>query len=306
MAIQAIIELANLGVLAGVALPESNSELCVEIQHMFSGKDEFICKLKKENFTGQSIQWLNNIKANCVFVMTFPWKLNEKLLNEYPSRFYNFHYGLLPDNRGADPVFESIRSRHLETGITVHAVSNEIDKGPVLAVQKISLDYKITHGLLCTSLSMVGAQMCRALVTHLSREMNPVLIPQPNNAGKYFPRPVLKDVTIDWQKMSSTEIYALVQACNPWNKGAYTSCKGWNFRIVSISLLSADDELTVMPGTIVRLDEDNGAQVATKDGKIARLNIFYSEEGFFEGNRLLEFGLTKGSRLMITGQVNAN
>jgi methionyl-tRNA formyltransferase len=297
MALQAIIQLANQGVLAGVAFPEDNADVKAELQHLFGENNPIICHLKKENFTNQSIFWLNQIQADYIFVMTFPWKFQPQLLNVYSNRFYNFHYGLLPENRGADPVFESIRSLHTETGITVHLVTEEIDKGPILAVQKIPLDNKITHGWLCTSLSMVGAQICNALVPFLHKENQSALVPQPAGQGKYFPRPALKDVTIDWENMSGKQIHALVRACNPWNKGAYTFCNGWNFRIVSTSLLEKKAEPGLLPGTITNLNGSHGIQVVTKDGGMIKINIFYSDEGFFEGVSLIEFGLKVGDRL---------
>jgi methionyl-tRNA formyltransferase len=297
MALQAIIQLANQGVLAGVAYPANNADLKAELEHMFGPNNPILCSLQKEKFTSQSIFWLNQIQANYLFVMTFPWKFQPELINLYANSFYNFHYGLLPDNRGADPVFESIRSGHTETGITVHQVTTEIDKGPILAVQKLPLDDKITHGWLCTSLAMVGAQICNALVSFLSKETKPALEPQPANQGKYFARPVLKDVTIDWEKMSGKQIHSLVRACNPWNKGAYTFCNGWNFRIVSTTLLTTKAQSAQLPGTIHHIDRSHGVEIVTQNNELIKINIFYCDEGFFNGAQLIEFGLKKGDRL---------
>lgn len=300
MAIPALQELAANRVLAAVGIPETNADLLQELGHFLHGTGVPIRSLTKATWKQETAPWLKALEADHVFLMTFPWKVPAHLVAVFSGKVYNFHYGLLPQTRGNDPVFESIRGQLPETGITVHAVTDAIDGGPILAVHKIPLSEGMTHGWLCTQLGMLGAQLCRALLPFLAADPEPPLQPQPEDGGRYFPRPGIKDVVIDWEAMDSRRIHALVRACNPWNKGAYTHCRGWNFRLVSVSLTDAPTLQTgTAPGTIIGLDGTQGVTVSCNDGKAIKLEVFYCDEGFFEGKALPRFGLQKGDRLTV-------
>ena len=59
---------------------------------------------------------------------------------------------------------------------------------------------------------------------------------------------------------------------------------------------AGDDEsdASVAPGTILACDKEQGLLVKTSDGKKLRINIIYTQEGFFSGHRLLNFGIKPG------------
>ena len=297
MAIPALQELAAQGALTAVVIPDTNGELMQEVGYLLQGTNIPVRSLKKETNDEETICWLKDRQAGFIFMMTFPWKIRAALIRAFDNRFYNFHYGLLPGMRGADPVFESIRQQLPETGITVHAVTEAIDKGPILAMQKVPLNDSMTHGWLCTSLGMAAAQFCRALTGLLATQPQPPLQPQPESGGHYYPRPELKDVMIDWENMDSSRIQALVRACNPWNKGAYTQCRGWNFRVLSVSRAGNVSGENIAPGTIMELDKTKGVLIACRDNQLLKLDIFYCDMGFFDGPALSGFGLKKGDRL---------
>lgn len=48
-----------------------------------------------------------------------------------PIRFFNFHPGLLPNNKGRFPIFWSILKKEA-VGITCHSITSKIDSGPIL------------------------------------------------------------------------------------------------------------------------------------------------------------------------------
>lgn len=57
-----------------------------------------------------------------------------------PARgFVNAHMGLLPENRGKNPIETSIRRGDLVTGVTLHRVTEIVDAGPVLSTRTISM-----------------------------------------------------------------------------------------------------------------------------------------------------------------------
>ena len=74
---------------------------------------------------------------DCVFVLTFPWKIPEELFNLAPKGFINFHYALFPKYKGADPIFWQIKNNEKEGGLTIHIMNSELDEGPIILHEKL-------------------------------------------------------------------------------------------------------------------------------------------------------------------------
>jgi methionyl-tRNA formyltransferase len=121
--------------------------------------------------------------------------------------------------------------------------------------------------------------------------------PQDPQQARWYGRPRPADLFIDWQKMTATQVKALVKACNPWLKGAPTRYNGWTLGITDASLSAVQVPAGTVPGTILQLSEEESCVIACKDGSALKADVIYSEEGFFAGAQLLRFGLKAGSRL---------
>lgn len=296
MAVPALQSLHAEGRLCAVGVAEGNSDVtdfCLLLSQQF-GIPLFI--ISKEQRSSQIIEIIQKSGANYVFTMTFPWKISQEILHDYPCTFYNFHYGLLPEMRGADPVFESLRSRVKETGITVHAIDQHIDQGAIILKKSIPLKADMTHGTLCTHLSWLGANLLHELIVLLQDNFRGTK--QDNHHARYFPKPGISDVCISWQKYDAETVEALARACNPWNKGAYTQWNGWNIRVVESTVVHGMDHHPGLPGTVLSLDRDQGCIVKCNDNTYLRLDIVYTDEGFMSGYKLVDFGIKKGGQLI--------
>ncbi|WP_294215362.1 formyltransferase family protein [uncultured Chryseobacterium sp.] len=295
MAVPALQSLHAEGRLCAVGVAEGNTDVidfCSWLSQ--SGVPFFI--IGKENRSLQIRKMVDTTAADYIFTMTFPWKISTELLHDYPDTFYNFHYGLLPEMRGADPVFESIRSRAKETGITVHAIDEAIDRGAMILKKNIPLTADMTHGSLCTRLSWLGAGLLHELIVLLQSKVKGTL--QDEQHAQYFPKPGIADVCISWQKQDAETIEALARACNPWNKGVYTQWNGWNIRIVEATVVHGMASHPGLPGTILSLDKEQGFIVKCNHDTHLRLDIVCTDEGFMSGHKLSAFGLKKGGQLI--------
>ncbi|MDY0932705.1 Methionyl-tRNA formyltransferase [Chryseobacterium sp. MOF25P] len=296
MAIPALQALSAQGRLCALGVAEGNTDV-IDFCIMLSKQSSIpLFIIKKEILSSQLEELMKKTNAEFIFTMTFPWKIPLEVLNKHPGKFYNFHYGLLPEMRGADPVFESIRSEAEKTGITVHAIENKIDKGAIILKKILPLSIKMTHGVLCTNLSWLGANLLNELLILLKN--NSKGTKQDEHNAKYFTKPVAADVCISWQRYDAKTIEALSRACNPWNKGAYTQWNGWNIRVVEATVINEASHQSDLPGTILTLDEDNGLIVKCNNETQLRLDIIYTDEGFMSGHKLFAFGMKKGSRFV--------
>ncbi|GEN76084.1 formyltransferase family protein [Chryseobacterium hagamense] len=295
MAFPALQSLLMAGRLCALGVPENNieiTEFCSMLSKQ-SGIPLFI--MAKENSSDMIKEMINISGADAVFTMTFPWKISSEILILYPGIFYNFHYGLLPEMRGADPVFETIRSGAGQSGITVHVIDKCIDKGPVILKKSIPVSADLTHGGLCTHLSWLGANLLNELLNLLQSYYKGTK--QDENQARYYPKPGASDVCISWEKQDAKAVEALVRACNPWNKGAYTQWNGWNIRVVEATVINKN-HYTGFPGTILSLDKENGLIVRCSQQSDLKVDIVYTEEGFMSGYKLSAFGLKKGEQFM--------
>ncbi|WP_294247728.1 formyltransferase family protein [uncultured Chryseobacterium sp.] len=296
MAFPALQSLQAAGRLCAVGVPGNNTEVidfCTMLSRQ-SGIPLFI--MNGQNQHTQIKEMMEISDAGAVFTMTFPWKIPAEIIDLYPGTFYNLHYGLLPEMRGADPVFETIRSRAGQSGITVHAIGRDIDKGNIILKKNIPVTADMTHGALCTHLSWLGAHLLNELLNLLQSHYKGT--EQDEDQARYYPKSGASDVCISWGNQDAESVEALTRACNPWNKGAYTQWNGWNIRVVEAVVIQNVNHHTEPAGTIVSLDQENGLVVQCNHNSFLRLDIVYTEEGFMSGHKLSAFGLRKGQQFV--------
>ncbi|MEE1898558.1 formyltransferase family protein [Flavobacterium rakeshii] len=296
MAIPALQSLGSLNMLCAIGVPKNNNEV-IEICSAIAASLKIpLLLLSKDNLDKSLSELIGNTKANYVFTMTFPWKISQKLITDFPNTFYNFHYGLLPEMRGADPVFECLRQGVKETGITIHKIEKDIDTGAILLKKQIPVEATATHGFLCTSLSYLGAHILPEAISLLQAGVSGT--PQDTKKVNYYKRPGIKDVCLNWNNQNAKSAQSLIRACNPWNKGAYTQWKGWNIRIIEASAIDLPTETENNPGTILSIDENNGLIIQCNDNTQLRADIIYTDEGYMSGHRLLAFGVKEGEHFV--------
>jgi phosphoribosylglycinamide formyltransferase-1 len=84
----------------------------------------------------------NNI--NFIVLAGFMWLIPEYLINEYPNRIINIHPALLPKYGGKGMYGMNVHkavveNRETESGITIHYVNKEYDKGNIIFQAKCTV-----------------------------------------------------------------------------------------------------------------------------------------------------------------------
>lgn len=87
--------------------------------------------------TTQVLDLLSDAKVDVVVLAGFLWLVPDYLLKTFPQRIINIHPALLPDFGGkgmyGDRVHEAvIREGRTKSGITIHLVDEEYDRGKIL------------------------------------------------------------------------------------------------------------------------------------------------------------------------------
>ena len=295
IAIPAIRELYFYGNLAAVLIPGNNKDVIADVQTILKDTGIPLLAVKKKTFVVQMQQVLDETKAEAGLIMTFPFKL-EPLIYSAPSRgFFNFHYGILHQYRGPEPIFAQIKNSESLAGITVHLINDTIDAGPVVMEEKIRIEPDDTYGMLQSKLAYIGAGMAGNLVKTL--HFSPAIPSKAQDESKavYYQRPGLNDVLINWKEMDSSAIKALVNACNPWNKGAGVRIRNYMIGLLEVEITAEETAENIVPGTIVSLNS-GGLYIATKDKRMLKVTAIYCPEGYISGHRLSAFGIKAGDR----------
>src|SRR5882757_3740068 len=209
--------------LAAVIIPAHCKEMAEEVQQLLAATGIPVILVTQQNNEAELKKAIKKYDSALVFMMTYSYKIT-KAVYELPAKgFYNFHSGPLPESRGADPIFQQIKNREKYAGVTVHKVDEGMDTGPVVIKEMLRTDAADTYGILNNKLAELAAKLAGVLIKMASFDIAIPSKPQDETKARYFTRQKSKEITINWETMDADTIIALINACNPWNKGAVTS-----------------------------------------------------------------------------------
>ncbi len=293
VAVPGIREFLFHGNITAVCIPEKNKEMQHILNMLLKDTGVPLLLLSKKDYRIQLAVAIEQYKPDIGVIMTFPYVLPAEIITMPAKGFVNFHYGLLPACRGPQPILWHLLNNDTEAGVTLHQLDAGIDTGPVITQEKIPIAQNDTYGTLQTKLAYLAAKLSANFLKILSYGTIIPSAPQDESKAAYYNMPGAKELTIDWKMMSAEKIIRLVNACNPWNKGAGTSINNWVIGITEAEISEAGSE-EKLPGTIIFCDKANGLTVQTSDNKKLIINIIYTNEGFFSGWKLGEFGVSAG------------
>jgi phosphoribosylglycinamide formyltransferase-1 len=98
---------------------------------------QIISKDSLENYADKFIEFLKVEKIDLIILSGFLLKLPEQFIKAFPNRIINIHPSLLPKYGGkgmyGSRVHKAVlENKEVESGITIHMVNEEYDKGEVL------------------------------------------------------------------------------------------------------------------------------------------------------------------------------
>ena len=161
---------------------------------------------------------LNNLHADIAAVIAYGNILPKNVLDAVPMGWYNLHFSLLPQWRGAAPVQRSIWAGEKVTGATVFRIVRAMDAGPILAQSTVEIGAHETAGELLSRLAEDGS---RLLAASLQAMANDQIAPVEQPAGAYE---VAQKITVeDAHICFDVPVFAAdrqIRACTP-NPGAW-------------------------------------------------------------------------------------
>jgi methionyl-tRNA formyltransferase len=218
-------------------------------------------------------------RPHCTVVSSYDRILDARTLS--CGQFVNVHYSLLPKYRGLAAVQWSMINGEPEFGITVHAITRELDAGNVLCQRRVTAGAHETVSDIYAKLNEIQRQVLGATVErYLSGDAG---VPQDELAATYACARLPEDSEIDWS--DSTEridarIRAFHEELSRAYPEAYTYADTRRFAIVRAAPVpDAPPYAGRVPGRVVRRSAAGGyVDVLSGDG-VLRIHEVMTGDG---------------------------
>ena len=117
----------------------------IERAEKYKKNVQIISKAALEEYTEQIIEFLKTEQIDLIVLAGFLLKIPEQFVKAFPKQIINIHPSLLPKYGGKGMhgvhVHEAvINANEKESGITVHFVNEEYDKGEIILQAKCNVD----------------------------------------------------------------------------------------------------------------------------------------------------------------------
>lgn len=106
---------------------------------------QIVSKAALENYTDKLIEFFKVEKIDLIILAGFLLKMPDAFIKAYPNKIINLHPALLP-NYGGKGMYGMrvhravIDNKEKESGITIHFVNEEYDKGEIILQAKCDVD----------------------------------------------------------------------------------------------------------------------------------------------------------------------
>jgi methionyl-tRNA formyltransferase len=100
------------------------------------------------------------LKADFLLVACWPYLLGPEIISAIGKAALNLHPSMLPNYRGADPVGEQIERQEKKLGVTLHLLTQEFDRGDIVAQAELVLGTKFPEReLIETQAARIGTNL---------------------------------------------------------------------------------------------------------------------------------------------------
>ncbi len=170
--------------------------------------------------------------------------LPESILSIPTHGAINLHFSLLPAWRGAAPVQRAIEHGDSEGGVSVFALDEGMDTGPIYIARRTQYSPSKSAGEILSELSILGALAVRDAIDLIASGAIPT--PQPKT-GASIARKISKiDARIDWSQ-PATHVARGIRAFTP-EPGAWSIWRGNSIQFSKARF--TEDAWALAPGEI--------------------------------------------------------
>jgi methionyl-tRNA formyltransferase len=228
-------------------------------------------RIRNEEFLAQ----IRAVQPDLGIVVAYGKILPSALLEIPKHGFVNVHGSILPQWRGAAPIQRAIEAGDRVTGVTIMRVDEELDHGPMLAIETTEIGPDERTPALARRLSMIGAEALARVVRELESGAA-VETPQDHARATYAAKLDKSEGAITFDE-SARKIYDRFRAFDPWPGIFFRDLKLTDIAVADASapprtVLSIGDEVVIAcgEGALVLRELQRPGKPRTPAGAVAR------------------------------------
>jgi methionyl-tRNA formyltransferase len=194
-------------------------------------------------------------------VVSFGYLLPAALLDSLQAGVINMHPSLLPQYRGAAPIYHALMDGRTETGVSIVTLdAHRFDAGRILWQQRVGIAPNEQYSQLAHRLAIIGADAVLDTLRHLPARLA-ASVPQSGKPSR-APRLSRADARVLWHTHSTAQIWHRFCALGASFGGLHTQWRGRRLKLVELAppddaqlllaaAAAASSSSDASPGTVV-------------------------------------------------------
>jgi len=160
------------------------------------------------------IEQLRSLNPDVILVSCFPYQLPRELYELPAHGSYNLHPSLLPRYRGPEPLFWQYRHGEVDSGITLHKISDALDAGDIVLQELVTLSTGMSGSEAEASMARAGSRLLLQALEQLNKGML-TGTKQDERLASYYPYPAEKEFLLD-QEWSARRAWHFICGTRHW------------------------------------------------------------------------------------------
>lgn len=194
------------------------------------------------------LKLIESIEPDIAVVVAYGKILPKQLLMIPKHGFVNVHGSILPKYRGAAPIQRAIEAGETTTGVTIMRIDEELDHGPVLAIEPVEIRADERSPSVARGLAAMGGELLAGVLREISRGAVRET-PQDHAHATWAPKIEKREGLITFSE-SPMNIYNRFRAFDPW-PGVFFESEGEAIRILEME----PADVSAPPRTVVEIDD---------------------------------------------------
>ncbi len=194
---------------------------------------------------------IKDLKPDLLLVAAYGQIIPKEILDLPKFGSINIHGSVLPKYRGASPIQATLANGDKSVGISLLKMDEQMDHGPVIAIQTMAVDNDDNFLTLYKKLSVLSADLVlKILPDYFGGKIQPQ--PQNHSQATFTKLLTRQDGKIDWAK-PALEIRNKIRAYNP-EPGTWTTLGGKIVKILETEIFN--DHKIELPGKLYVANDD--------------------------------------------------
>lgn len=212
--------------------------------------------------TPEIIKQISELQPDLIVSSNWRRRLPSTVLDSTSLGGINVHRSLLPRYAGVAPINWAIANGEMETGVTVHLMTEAFDLGDIVLQERLPIGHTETATDVFHKTTPVIQRLLPKALAQLDNG-TATLIPQDPQQVEFFHPRGERELRIDWSK-PATAVYNLIRAQSDPFANAFTVFEGHKLQVKTASLPARRSRGT--PGRICERVSPDGVLVLCGEG----------------------------------------